>query len=83
VTVFFSGQQFQWLFLLADFAIVGADFFKYFDLAVNHSAGQLLENTMLQIFLVVDSIFLQWWRPHHRSFVRSSACSKMPPTSLV
>jgi hypothetical protein len=55
VTVF-SGQQFQRLFLLAqvDFAILGADFLNYFNLVVNHSAGQLLENTMLQSFLVVD-----------------------------
>jgi hypothetical protein len=73
----------MFLLVQVDFAILGADFLKHFNLMVNHSAGQLLENTKLQIFLVVDAIFLQWWRPHHRSLVGSSACSKMPPTSLA
>ncbi len=50
----FSGRRFEWTFLLAkvNFAILGADFLKYFNLIVDLAANQIVDAVSLQRFAV-------------------------------
>jgi hypothetical protein len=48
----FSGRCFEWTFLLAkvNFAILGADFLKHFNLIVDLVANQIVDAVSLQLF---------------------------------
>jgi hypothetical protein len=52
VEVEFSGRHFEWTFLLAkvNFAILGADFLKQFNLIIDLAANQILDAVSLQRF---------------------------------
>jgi hypothetical protein len=52
LAVEFSGRRFEWTFLLAkvNFAILGADFLKHFNLIVDLAANQIVDAVSLQRF---------------------------------
>jgi hypothetical protein len=52
LAVEFSGRRFEWTFLLAkvNFAILGADFLKHFNLIVDLAANQIVDTVSLQRF---------------------------------
>ncbi len=50
MSVDFSGRNFMWTFLLAkvNFAILGADFLKHFNLIIDLAADQIQDAVLLQ-----------------------------------
>jgi hypothetical protein len=52
LAVEFSGRRFEWTFLFAkvNFAILGADFLKHFNLIVDLAANQIVDTVLLQRF---------------------------------
>jgi hypothetical protein len=64
LAVEFSGRRFEWTFLLAkvNFAILGADFFKHFNLIVDLAANQIVDTeghslkTLIRTLLLLGSL---------------------------
>ncbi len=58
MAVEFSGRRFDWTFLLAkvNFAILGADFLKHFNLIVDLAANQIVDTVSLQRFAAFATV---------------------------